>query len=450
MSEATTPSEPSRVAAPQGLLRVLGLVFGLSVVVGGVIGSGIMRAPGLVALGVPTAPGILLAWVAGGIVTMIAAMPLVEAGASVPRAGGAYPIAQRAFGPLAGFLTGWVTWLQYTAANAFISVVFGEYVHRLGLATTVPVGALACGLILAMAAMNWVGTKASGASQSLASGLKGASFLVLVALLYVLPHGHVALHHAPLAAAGVAASVMAVRVIYSTYAGWDGAIYFSEEVQRPDRNIARATFIGIAAVTVIYVLVNAAVLHALPPSAIAGSDLAVGDAARATMGKAGDAVVTAIGLLSLAAIVNLQIMAGSRITFRMAADGILPRALAKVAPRGAPRRSVALVVLASLIFAATGSYESIVRIYAPWSIGGILIICLCAVRLRIAEPALERPWKMPLFPLPAIIAIAIQVGLIGLMVWDDPVAGLLSAVVVLAPAPIWLVLQWRRRRRSLR
>ena len=166
-----------KVPAPASLLRILGIVFGLAVVVGGVIGSGIMRAPGVVALGLTSTPLILLAWALGGGSAMLAAMPLVEAGSSVPRAGGPYPIAERAFGPTVGFLTGWMGWLQYTASNAFIAVVFGEYVHRLGFLAGLSTNVIASGLILVVAGINWTGTRISGASQSIASGVKGGAFL---------------------------------------------------------------------------------------------------------------------------------------------------------------------------------------------------------------------------------------------------------------------------------
>jgi len=231
------------LAPPRTLLRVLGLLFGLAVVVGSVIGSGIMRAPGVVALGITNPTLILLAWAVGGAVAMLMAMPLVEAGSSIPHAGGAYPIVLRAFGPVAGFLTGWVAWLQNAAA----------------------------------------------------------------------------------------------------------------------------------------------------------------------------------------------------------ADGALPPALAAVSPGGAPGVSVALMVGVSLLFAATGTYESLVRIYAPWSIGAILMICLSAIRLRLTEPDLPRPWRMPLFPWLAIVAVVVQAGLIGLLVWDDPANGAASAVVAIAPLPIYLLLakRWR-------
>jgi APA family basic amino acid/polyamine antiporter len=435
---AAQPHAPSHQ-----LSRVLGIVFGLAVVVGGVIGSGIMRAPGVVALGLHNEPVTLLFWAVGGGVALLTAMPLVEAGASVPKAGGSYPIATRAFGPTAGFMSGWLTWLQYAASNAFISVVFGEYVQRLGFATAMPKSALAVGLILAMAGINWTGTRISGASQSLASAIKGGAFLLVAAVLFASPRAPAtyhaaAVHPALVGAAAVSAVIMGVRVIYQTYAGWDGAIYFSEEVHRPEQNVARATFMGIGLVTVVYLLVNAAVLHVLTPAQIAGSQLAVGDAIRISLGPVGDTVITAIGALSLAAIVNLQIMTASRITFRMAADGVLPRFLAVVAPGGAPRRSVAVLAIASALFAGSGSYEAIVRIYAPWSIGSVLMVCLSGIWLRYKEPGLHRPFVTPLFPWLSIGAALIQAALIAVVVVDDPASGVWSAVVVAAPLPLYL------------
>ncbi len=448
MTDSGAPPQASH----HTLSRVLGIVFGLAVVVGGVIGSGIMRAPGVVALGLHNEPLTLLFWLGGGVVAMLTAMPLVEAGASVPRAGGSYPIATRAFGPAAGFMTGWLTWLQYTASNAFISVVFAEYVQRLGFATAVPKSVIAVALILAVAGINWTGTKISGASQSIASALKGGAFLLVAALLFISPrapagfHPTVAAHPALVGAAAISAVIMAVRVIYQTYAGWDAAIYFSEEVHRPEKNVARATFAGIGLVTVVYLLVNAAMFHVLTPDQIAGSELAVGDAIKVSLGPVGDTVITAIGALSLAAIVNLQIMAASRITFRMAADGVLPPALAVVAPGGTPRRSVAVLAIASAVFAASGSYEWLVRIYAPWSIGSILMICLSGIWLRFKEPDLDRPFRTPLFPWLSIAAALIQAGLIALVVVDDLSLGFWSAVVVAAPLPIYLT--FRRRWRA--
>jgi basic amino acid/polyamine antiporter, APA family len=433
---------------PPHLLRILGLAFGLAVVVGGMVGSGVLRAPGVVALGIPGPALILIAWALGGAVTLLSAMPLAEAGASVPLAGGPYPIAERAFGPTAGFLTGWWGWLGYTGANGFISVVFGEYVHRLGFAAGISNGALACGLILAMGALNLSGTRLSGASQNVASAAKVAALLALSALLFaVRSHGPLpaaAPAGGALAVGGIGAAVMALRVIYQTYAGWDAAIYFSEELHRPGHTVVRATLGGIAAVTVLYVLVNAAALHVLPPAAMAGSALAMGDAAKVALGGGADALITALGLFSLAAIVNLQIMATSRVPFRMARDGALPAPFALITRGGAPWVGVILALAGALAVAATGSYESIVRIYTPWSMGAGLMVTAAAIRLRIAEPDLPRPWRMPLFPWLAIVAGAIQVGLLAVVIWDDPGGGLISAAIGVAPLPLYLAFARRR------
>jgi APA family basic amino acid/polyamine antiporter len=212
----------------------------------------------------------------------------------------------------------------------------------------------------------------------------------------------------------------------------------------------RATFLGIILVAVLYVVVNAAVLHVLTPAQVAGSALAVGDAAKVSMGHVADTVITAIGLFSLAAIVNLQTMASTRITYRMARHGALPAWLGKVAPGGTPRNSLMVLVLVSVGFAATGGYESIVRVYAPWSIGVILIVCLAAIQLRYAEPDLPRPWRMPLFPWIAIAASLTQAALVALVMWDDPKSGVLSALAAVAPLPFYFIFARRWREAALR
>lgn len=431
---------------PLGLLRILGLVFGMAVVVGGIIGSGIMRAPGLVAQSFTTGPLILVAWAVGGAAAMLAAMPLVEAGAAVPLAGGPFPIAERAFGRTAGFFTGWMSWLAYTASSAFIASVFGEYVHRLGFLPHLSTNLLACGLILLVAAINWTGTRISGASQSIASAAKGAVFIVLIVILFLSPRSTApAPAHAVATLAGLSGAIMAVRLIYQTYAGWDAAIYFSEEVQRPDRNVARSTFWGIGLCAAVYVLINAAVLHVLSPAQVAGSSLAVGDAAKVSLGPAADLIITGFGLFSLAAIVNLQAMVATRVTYRMARDGSMPTLLGKVAQGGTPRWSLVLHIAVAILFAATGGYESIVKIYAPWTIGSIFVVILSQIRLRYSEPELARPWRVPLFPVVSFLAALVQGSLLAVVMWDDPRDAALSAVVVLAPIPIYLLAakRWR-------
>ena len=161
------------------------------------VGSGIMRNPSVVAAGFPDPLWILLAWLGGGIFIAIDAMPTVELGAAIPLAGGPYSIVSRAIGPRFGFLIGWADWCQLTVSTGFITVAFGEYVHRLGLLPGLTAGDIAIGLVLACGVLNWIGTRVGGASQNIGSALKAIGLIVLVAVLFVARGGEISAAPAP-------------------------------------------------------------------------------------------------------------------------------------------------------------------------------------------------------------------------------------------------------------
>ena len=124
----------SRISTPSGaLLRVLGVGFGLAAVVGGVVGQGIMRTPGIVAGVLPNSWMILSFWAIGGILALIDGFAIMELASSVPRAGGPYVWAARAFSPFVGKMLGWTDWTNGVVGIGFIAVVFAEYVQRLEL-----------------------------------------------------------------------------------------------------------------------------------------------------------------------------------------------------------------------------------------------------------------------------------------------------------------------------
>ncbi|HEY4274503.1 MAG TPA: amino acid permease, partial [Rhizomicrobium sp.] len=259
------------------LLRIFGLGFGLAVVIGGVIGSGILRNPSVVAAGFLDTRWILLAWLAGGLFVAVDAMPTVELGAAIPQSGGPYPLAVRAIGPFAGFFVGWADWLQLIFSTGFIAVAFGEQVQRLGFFPGLTTGEIAMMLVVGCGVLNWIGARVGGVSQNVGSALKALGLIILVAVLY-LAHGHPVTAPVPPPVFSWVAAAIALRAIYGAYGGWEAVVYFSEELHEPERNVARATFGGIALVTVIYVLINAAVLYVLPMGMLTHSTLAVSDA----------------------------------------------------------------------------------------------------------------------------------------------------------------------------
>jgi basic amino acid/polyamine antiporter, APA family len=434
----------SQATAARGrLLRIFGLGFGLAVVIGGVIGSGILRNPSVVAAGFLDPRWILLAWLAGGLFVAVDAMPTVELGAAVPRSGGPYSLAVRALGPGTGFFVGWADWLQLVFSTGFIAVAFGEQVKRLGLFSGLTPGEIAVLLVIGCGAINWMSARVSGASQSIGSALKALGLIVLVATVFLVGrHGPVPAAPPPPVFTWAAAAV-ALRAIYGAYGGWEAVVYFSEEVHEPERNVARATFGGIALVTAIYVLINWAVLHVLPMGILTRSTLAVADAMSLVLGPGSGVVVTLLSMVCVATIANLQVMEHVRNTYAMAREGRLPPALATVSESGAPRAALLVVVAATSLVILSAElmkgelYEVLLNLYAPNIMLIFLLLSYGAMRLRKTEPDLPRPYKMPLYPLPAVVTIAANAALLVLFVVSDWRTGIYSLLSLALALPLY-------------
>ena len=412
----------SRRSAAGHLLRILGIAFGLAVVVGGVVGQGILRTPGIVAGAVPDPTLIMLLWAAGGLLALVDACSLVELGASIPREGGPYALARRAYGPAAGIVVGWADWIQGALAMAFMSVVFAEFCQRLGIGTDWPIWTLSLGLLTVCVIINWSGTRMSGSSQMMLSAVKGAGLTALVVALFVIPPSHAV----PVAAAAAVsqpiafgALLIAMSAVYNTYAGWNSSVYFGEEIVAPERNIVRATFGGIVLVMALYLGVNAALLHVLSPAAMAGSTLPAADAAMHVFGRSGETLITILSLISVGAIANLYMLLNSRVGFAMARDGVLPRQFAQTSASGTPRVALLASGVVAGAAAVSGTYLQIVAASLALAMAIVVSMNVAAIVMRIKEPTLPRPFRMPLFPLPSIIGMLINSALlVGILITD--------------------------------
>jgi APA family basic amino acid/polyamine antiporter len=222
-----------------------------------------------------------------------------------------------------------------------------------------------------------------------------------------------------------------MRAVAITYGGWNSAIYCSEEMHRPERNIVRVTFGGILLVILLYLAVNGALLHVLSRQQVAASNLPVADAAAAALGTASGKVITVLAILSVVAICNLMVMCVSRIVFAMARNGILPSFLTRVSHSGTPRMALLCTTLIAAFLASSGSYERLIAIGAPFLIGVPAVTDLAAIALRLKEPALERPFKMPLFPLPALVGFTVNALLVGAIFYEDPLDSSLGVGLVI-------------------
>ncbi len=392
-------------------MRILGVGFGLAVVIGSILGIGILRTPGLVAaqLGQPSV--ILLVWLLGGLYTLLGAICLAELGTMLPRAGGYYVYARRAFGDTAGFAVGWADWVTYCCVLGYVSIAIGEFSAELVPALAPSAKVIAVGSLLLLSGMQWKGLRISSRFQAWTSAVKFAAFLALVvaALVYAGGAGTVGsvetVAPAP-AGLGFAGLVVALQSIVITYGGWQSALYFAEEDRDPDRNLPRSMIIGVVAVIVIYLLVNIALLVVLPMSALAGSILPAADAAQVLLGARGGQLILVLSIVSLPPLLNAIMMIGTRILFAMGRDGLIWQGTASVNAGGTPGTAMLVTTAVALVLIIGGTFERLVAFASFFLAANYVVSCLALIDLRRREPETPRPFRAWFYPWSVIVVLA--------------------------------------------
>src|SRR4051812_17562090 len=395
--------------APAGQLRrLLGLGFGLAVIVGSTIGVGILRTPGLVADRLPSAPAILTVWLVGGLYTLLGAVCLAELGTMVPQAGGYYAYARRGFGDWGGFGVGGTDWLTYCTGLAYGSIGLAEFMGVLVPALKDWVRPIAVGTLLAMVALQWLGLKVSAWFQEWTTAIKFLAFLALIVAAFTMaPAGAPGLRGlggtGGLTFAGV---ILALQAVVIAYGGWQSALYFTEEDRDPSRHLPRAMIGGVASVIVVYLLVNLALLAVLPIPDLAQSTLPGADAAAVVAGDRGKQVITVLSVLSLLPLLNAILMIGTRILFAMGRDGLVSRRTASVNAGGTPDVATLVTTGVAVLLIASGTFQTLIALASVFLAVNYCVCCLALVVLRRREPGAARPSRAWGYPASAVLVVA--------------------------------------------
>ena len=168
------------------LLKILGISFGLAVIIGNIIGSGILRTPGEVAAKLPNPWLFIGVWIAGGLYALLGALSVAELGAMIPRSGGQYVYAHRALGTYAGFIVGWSDWISTCGTSAAVAIIITEYTGVLLSASAWLNSLIASAIIISFALLHWSGVLWGSRAQEVTSLLKVTAFLVLVVSCFIL------------------------------------------------------------------------------------------------------------------------------------------------------------------------------------------------------------------------------------------------------------------------
>jgi APA family basic amino acid/polyamine antiporter len=452
------------------LVRGLGTWDAALLTIGSVVGTGIFITTGDMARVLPSAGLILLVWAAGGLLTLAGALTYAELGVLFPRAGGIYHYLKEAYGPLWGFLYGWIAFLVIMSGGlAALGVAFGEYLgsffpwfstrhvlfaQPVGAWTwTVSGGQVAAVLaLLLLTAINHLGLKEGAWAQNALTALKVGSILVFGVLGLLVPAPAAsAMSGGPapgLPSGLLAAFGVAMIAALWTYDGWYGLTCSAGEVRDPGRTLPRGLILGTLAVMGLYTLLNLVYVRALPIAAMAGTPRIGETAAIVLFGPGAARLVSLAVLVSTFGCISSTILYSSRIYLPMAEDGLFFPSLAKVDPRfRTPVRCLWAQTAWTVLLTLSGTYEQLYTyvVFASVVFHAATAAAVFVFRRRLpAAPRPYRTWGYPAVPALFILACLL---LIGNTLAEKPVESLLGLGLLVLGVPAFLIFRGRSLKR---
>jgi APA family basic amino acid/polyamine antiporter len=441
---------PSPRQAPAG---TVGWFTALCLLVSNVVGSGLFTTTGFLARDLGDPALIVLLWAAGAGLALAGALSYSELGTSLPRVGGEYVYLSEAYGPLVGFLSGWVSFtVGFGAAGAAAAIGFAGYLAQVvspGPPSSFSAATVALSLVWGLTWVHCLGTASGGAAQRALTYVKVAAILGLVLGAFIVGRGSwthfLPSPTAPPPSAGRVA-VSCIFIVYA-YSGWNVAAYIAGEMADPVRALPRTMISGTLLVGSLYLIVNGVYLYALPVADLAQPPIlpVAEKVARALFGPAGAVFIALLLCVSIAGAVSAMIWAGPRVYYAMACDGLLPALLTD--PRLAGRAPLRAIVAQSLwmtVLILSGTFEQLV-VYSGVALTLFSALAVAAVVvLRRRRPDLPRPFRVPLYPLTPAVYLAASLAILSYGLWERPAEFLWAIATILAGTPVY----WLMRARS--
>ena len=457
-TDSLASEQPSRSTNPRKqrgtLLQILGVGFGIAVAVGNTISAGIVRTPGDIAARLPNHWLFFAVWFGGAFYALMSAFQLAELGSAIPKSGGQYNFSRRAIGDYAGFIVGWSDWLSTCGTTGAVGIVIGEYMAHLFTAFNSPqkIKFTAVSVIILFALLQWKSISMGSKVQNFTTVLKGLAFFAIVVACFTLGgHLHQATQAAasappaaailiPTGAALITALLLGMQATIYTYDGWDGVIYFGDEIRNPGHLVPRAIFASLFSIVLIYLLVNAAVLYVLPMNEIAGNNFSLGLAAQRVFGQHGDFIFRSIMVVALLSSINALHLMGARVIYAMSRDALFFRAVSRVNKGGTPTIGLLLSALVGVAFAIF-SFERVIAMLAFFFVTNYLLSFISMFILRSREPQLERPYRAWGYPWTTALALLGSVGFLIEAVREDRVNSYLTLIALAGSYPVYRVLK---------
>jgi APA family basic amino acid/polyamine antiporter len=433
------------------LERTFGLWSAVSIVIGGIIGSGIFMKPALMAAQLGSPLLLIAIWVFAGLLTLLGALTNAEVAAMMPETGGQYVFFQKMYGDFIAFLYGWAAFAVFNTAGvasiAYIFATYTEYFVKLprllpetekliylfipGIGKIYPlenigVKSLTILLIGGLTLVNYRSTKSGGHIQVIFTALKvGAMGFLIFGLLFSSrgSFSNVVTHSSTIHLSGwklIMAMVAATSGAFWGYDGWNNVTFIAGEIKHPQKNIPLSLLLGLCATIVIYGLMNLAFTFMLPIDKIASSGLVASDAATAAFGYIGGGLIAAMVIISTFGTTNGNILATARVSFAMAQDGKFFAWVGKVQPTfQTPGNALVIQGLWASVLVLSGSFDMLtdMLVFVSWLFYGLSAFGIFVLRKKM--PNAERPYRVWGYPfVPGFFVMATLIFLV-LTVFND-------------------------------
>ena len=462
-----TPDKES----PQ-LIRGLGPWAAAAIVVGTMIGTGIFIKPASMAQAAGTVGLVTLAWIIGGVLSLLGALSAAELGAAIPEAGGTYAYMNRAYGPVWGFVFGWTysiigapTSIATIAAGLlqFASFLFpviatplwifhfsSPFTHTPSAFAFTWAQPLAVAAIALITFVNYFGVKLGGRVQVVLTIIKIAAVIAVIFIGFLFGKGSFANFHSASVASsighlGIAAGLMtAVASALWAYDGWINLTFVGSEIKNPERNIPLSLISGVMAVAAIFIAMSVACFYVLPFSQAAASPHIASDVVARATGASSATWLTIIMMICALGTLNSSILTNARVDYAMARDGLFFRVVRGVHPRfRTPANALVFQGILASVLALTGTFDDLSYLYVflVWIFYAAQTAGLIVLRYK--EPNMPRPYKTWGYPVLPIIFILGALALTVNSLLQRPGRSLMGIVVMLIGLIFYA--RWRHR-----
>jgi APA family basic amino acid/polyamine antiporter len=423
----------------------MGLTAATAMVVGIIVGAFIFVQPSEMIRLVPSGRGVILAWLVSGLLTLCAALVCAELSWLFPETGGVYVFLKRIYSPALAFLWGWgMFWVMHAGILAAIAVVLARYAGYFFGLTDSGIRWLAIAAILFVSFIQYLGVKPGSAVQVTLTAAKLGAIALMCALLFSL--GATA-HHAVPAATGqpilLRSFGLAVAAGLFAFGGWHMCTYSAGETLNPERTIPRALIFGVLIVTACYTLLNAAYLYVMPLSAVATSTRVAADAMERVLGPTGSKAITVVIIISALGALNGIALAGPRVYYAMAQDGLAFRWMAALHPkRQTPYLAIAAQAVWACVLAATNSYRALFTrvIYTEWLFFALLAAGIFVLHRRGRYTPRFLAFAYPVLP---AISFLTSAAIAGNQIWAAPRDSFFGLGLLLSGLPVYFFWAYR-------